>query len=553
MSHVKSANPEKLMRKGIMRSITNRYELLEFLDQEHLWNEPFMETVKQIILKDEEFINELYSKIIDPVSQGIIERITSGELSQELNTMYREANKLLISEIRSMLKTHGGIKMLLNATDGVSSTQYLYKLFEQSATHELSPKLDKLIGEKVTYFVNKNVKLLVFDPRFRTKFLEMLRISHKAYLDTYTEIVTDTLGNDYASLEEKYAEELSKIIEDIEKIKLHIDRNRLETRYLYLEEMVSNICQEEFDNYFIPDRFIHKISDDIEVSVRDALEESIRDDLIKSIRKDFEESIRKDLESSISKDLEASIRKDMERSIQIDLDRLIRKNLEALTRYKLDDLIKKDLEQNLKQLHQQLTYSDIPYLQNKVNNLKHEINVLEQKIEEVKSSNNILSESSKPESNIHRSNELSSSINPRNKVPNSNQVPNIVGEIPMILSGITADGLDNFDFGLSISNYSASWSRKKQEIRIFVEIEVYDFDFFNQIFLLGTQNGMLTFRCLVTDSNDSLITEHEATINISSSIKSPMGLQFTIPIPRNLSRLDRSNISKVVIILLDQS
>lgn len=317
--------------------------------------------------------------------------------------------------------------------------------------------------------------------------------------------------------------------------------------------MVSNICQEEFDNYFIPDRFIHKISDDIEVSVRDALEESIRDDLIKSIRKDFEESIRKDLESSISKDLEASIRKDMERSIQIDLDRLIRKNLEALTRYKLDDLIKKDLEQNLKQLHQQLTYSDIPYLQNKVNNLKHEINVLEQKIEEVKSSNNILSESSKPESNIHRSNELSSSINPRNKVPNSNQVPNIVGEIPMILSGITADGLDNFDFGLSISNYSASWSRKKQEIRIFVEIEVYDFVFFNQIFLLGTQNGMLTFRCLVTDSNDSLITEHEATINISSSIKSPMGLQFTIPIPRNLSRLDRSNISKVVIILLDQS
>lgn len=104
-----------------MRSITNWYELLEFLDQENLWNEPFMETIKQTILENEEFMNELCSKIIDPVLQEIIERITSGELSQEFNTMYREADKLLISEIRSMLKTHGGIKILLNATDGVSS------------------------------------------------------------------------------------------------------------------------------------------------------------------------------------------------------------------------------------------------------------------------------------------------------------------------------------------------------------------------------------------------------------------------------------------------
>lgn len=41
---------------------------------------------------------------------------------------------------------------------------------------------------------------MIFDPRFRTKFLEMLRISHKACLDTYTEIVAETLGDDFANI-----------------------------------------------------------------------------------------------------------------------------------------------------------------------------------------------------------------------------------------------------------------------------------------------------------------------------------------------------------------
>ena len=50
MRHARSVSLEKLMREGIMRSITNWYELLEFLDQENLWNEPFMETIKQTIL-----------------------------------------------------------------------------------------------------------------------------------------------------------------------------------------------------------------------------------------------------------------------------------------------------------------------------------------------------------------------------------------------------------------------------------------------------------------------------------------------------------------------
>ncbi len=139
------------------------------------------------------------------------------------------------------------------------------------------------------------------------------------------------------------------------------------------------------------------------------------------------------------------------------------------------------------------------------------------------------------------------------KVPNSGQIPNKVAEIPITLSGVTANGLDNFDFGLIINNYTASFSRKKQGIRVFGEIDVYDYDLFNQNFLLGTQNGLLTFRCLVMDLDGNLILEHEASINITSSIKSPTTLQFTIPIPRKLSGFNQTNISKVAIILLDQS
>ncbi|WP_289803989.1 hypothetical protein, partial [Faecalibaculum rodentium] len=185
------------------------HEIIENIDQETLRGDSFLDTVKQMVLADEDFVNSLYSKVSEAVAQEITERLASGDLSHEINMMYRQSNQLLESEIRQALNSNC-IKPFLNVVYDESSAKRLYGLFEQSALNNVSPKLDRIISEKLQSRIS--------DIGFQKEMFAALNKSNSLFIDAYTDIIAHTLESDYSNLENRVEDELNRFGKEIQKI-----------------------------------------------------------------------------------------------------------------------------------------------------------------------------------------------------------------------------------------------------------------------------------------------------------------------------------------------
>ncbi|WP_289840466.1 hypothetical protein [Faecalibaculum rodentium] len=192
------------------------HEIIENIDQETLRGDSFLDTVKQMVLADEDFVNSLYSKVSEAVAQEITERLASGDLSHEINMMYRQSNQLLESEIRQALNSNC-IKPFLNVVYDESSAKRLYGLFEQSALNNVSPKLDRIISEKLQSRIS--------DIGFQKEMFAALNKSNSLFIDAYTDIIAHTLESDYSNLENRVEDELNRFGKEIQKIKHQVYRN----------------------------------------------------------------------------------------------------------------------------------------------------------------------------------------------------------------------------------------------------------------------------------------------------------------------------------------
>ena len=202
----------------ITRIMTNRpniHEMIENLNQETLWSDSFLDVVKQLVLTDEDFINTLYSTVSEAVAQEITEKLASGDLSHEINMMYRQANQLLESEIRQALNS-SCIKPFLNVVYDEISVNRLYELLEQSALNNVSPKLDKIISEKLQSRIS--------DIGFQKELFAALNKSNSLFIDAYTDIIAQTLESDYSNLENRVEDEMHRFGKEIQELKYQVNR-----------------------------------------------------------------------------------------------------------------------------------------------------------------------------------------------------------------------------------------------------------------------------------------------------------------------------------------
>ncbi len=471
-------------------------EFLENLNQEFIWNDSFLEAIKKNILIDEDFVNEIHNDITENVTEIITGKLTSGELSPEVNTLYRQANILLESHIKSIIESNRGMKLLLASAFDEESAQKLYNLFEHSAFQGISKRLEDQIAKKLDEYVAKAISE-----------------NNPVFCRSISSQIIDGVLNDIV-LENTLIDNLSKRINSYLTGQAHILAERIDDQ---LAEETA-ILGRSF-NLILKNRS-HELAVEIEsrlTNKADTILNSLKEDVHSEIMGEFSERIRDELFDTLRNDLDKSFRVEVHKY--------------------LNEYFPESLSQDYKRLKGEITL------------LNKEIDLLQQKKSSLESTINSITRS------MTKANfKTSSYTNPKSLMDATvkSQITrrSTDSELPIDLIGFNIYGYDEYEYGLKLNNCKVVLDAGKQTIKVIGEIEIYDFKKVKLNMLWGKNGAKATFQFEVYDNKNEIIRTCASNVYLDSSDQSKFAFNIYIPIQQYGVELLSKDISKVVISLM---
>ena len=473
-------------------------EFLEDLNQEFIWNDSFIEAIKKNILVDEDFLSEIHNDIAENVTEAITDRLISGELSPEINTMYREANTLLESQIKTILESNRGVRLLLASSFDEESAKKLYNLFEQSASKGISSRLEADIRKKLDDYVDQIIS-------------EKSPIFNKAF---YSSIINGIF--DDAIIERSLVEYFSKRID------------------LYLTSQ-ANALSERIDNRLAmeTDKLAQRIESTL-TSQSLILGERIETQLTNKAGV-FSDSLKQGIQSEILGNFSESLRMDIYNSLKRSLEKSIRF---AAQQY-FDDHFPVSLSQNYSRLQKEFTL------------LNEEVKLLQKKKESIESTLARINKSMIKETSHLASNDKDSKSEIDGTVKSHIPRRPKDSEIPIEFNGFNIYGYDDYDYGIKMNECSASLDVAKQTIRVIGEMKVYDFQKLKLNMFWGKKGAKITFQFEVYDKNNEIIRASASNVNLDSSDQAKFAFNIYIPIRHYDVEYLKPDITKIVLSLME--
>ena len=473
-------------------------ELLEYLDQEFIWNYSFLEEIKKNILTDEDFLSELHNDITENVTESIIEKLISGELSPEINTLYRDANAILEAHIKSIIESNRGVRLLLASAFDEESAKKLYNLFEQSAYKGISNSLETDIREKMDDYVAH-----IISEKNPT-------INKAIYSNIINGIFDDII------IERTLVDYFSKRID----------------RYLTSQ---ANALSERMDNRL--DNETDKLAQRIESTLTSQcliLGESIETQLTNKASV-FSDSLKQDIQSEILGDFSESLRMDIYNSLKRSLEKSIRL---AAQQY-FDDHFPVSLSQNYSRLKKEISL------------LNEEVMLLQKKKDSIELTLDRLTKSLVKETADLSSSDIDSKSEIDKTVISHSPRKISAGEIPIEFNGFNTYGYDDYDYGLKMHDCCASLDVAKQTIRVTGEMKVYDFQKLKLNIIWGKKGAKVTFQFEVYDKNNEMIRTSASNVYLDSSDQAKFAFNIYIPIRHYDVEYLKPDITKIVLSLME--
>lgn len=473
-------------------------EFLEYLDQEYIWNDSFLEAIKKNILIDEDFLSEIHKDITESVTETITENLTSGELSPEVNTLYRQANALLESHIKSIIESNRGVKLLLASTFDEESAQKLYDLFEQSAYQGLSRKLEDQTTKKLNEYIAKTIS--ENNPVFCKSISS--QIVNGILDDTILKnTLTDNLSKRIDSYFTSQADILTERIDD----RLARETKKLGRSFNLSLTSKSQVLAEKIETH---------LTDKADV-ILEYLKKNVRSEIMG----EFSERLRDELFDTLRNNLDKSFR-------------------EEVRKY-LNDYFPGSLSQDYKRLKREITL-----LNEEVEHLQQKKNSLESTIDKITKS---MAKANFNFSSIET--DFKSLIDPPVKSPISHRCTD--SKLPRELIGFNIYGYDEYEYGLKMNDCNVTLDVAKQAIKVNGEIEIYDFKKVKLNMFWGKNGAKITFLFEVYDNNNEIVRTSASNVYLDSSDQSKFAFNIYIPIRQYGVELLRKDISKVVISLME--